>query len=94
MKKEVIEEINQNDLMRKKDKKICTALNYVKQLFILPSVATRCVSMFTFTFLVGISIKIASSIYAITSEIKKHKSVIKKKRKTPDKIILSVKTKS
>ena len=33
----LIEEINQNDLMSKNNKKVCTALNYIEQSLILVS---------------------------------------------------------
>ena len=39
MKKEIIslKEIKQNELMSKKYKKVCTTLNYIKDVFILAS---------------------------------------------------------
>ena len=72
-----IEETNQNDLMSKKHKKVCTALNYIEDLLISASVATGCVSFSAFAYLVGVPISIRSSaavlkIYAITSGIKKY----------------------
>ena len=72
-----IEETNQNDLMSKKHKKVCTALNYIEDLLISASVATGCVLFSAFAYLVGVPISIRSSaavlkIYAITSGIKKY----------------------
>ena len=71
-----IKEINQNELMSKKHKKVCRVLNYIEHL------------------LFGIPIGIASSaaglkICVITAEIKKYKSMIKKKKKRHDKILLA-----
>ena len=45
-RKYFIEEINQNELMSKKHKKVWTALNHIEHLFILTSVVTGC---FNFT---------------------------------------------
>ena len=56
-----IVEINQKELMNKKHKKICTALNYIEQLLILASAVTGCVSISDFASLVGISIHITSA---------------------------------
>ena len=72
-----IEEINQNDLMSKNHKKVCTALNYIEHLLILASVATGCVSIPAVATLVAIPIGIASSavifkIYANTARMKKY----------------------
>ena len=50
-KKYLIEEINRNELMCKKYRKICTTLNYIEY----------CVSICTFASLVGIPIGITSS---------------------------------
>ena len=51
-----IEEINQNELMTKKYKKICEVVNYTEHLFILVSTVSRCVSNFAFASLVGIPV--------------------------------------
>ena len=81
-----LEEIKQNELMNKKHKKICTTLNYIEHFRILASKIPGCVSISAFALLNGISIGITSSgkgliICAITAEIKKYKSIIKKKKK-------------
>ena len=46
----LIEEINRNELISKKHKKVCTALNYIEHSLILISTITGCVfaSMDTF----------------------------------------------
>ena len=74
----LIEEINRNELMSKKHKKVCTTLNYIEHFLILGSTITGCVSISAFAYLVGIPIGITSpaiglKICAITSAIKKYK---------------------
>ena len=64
-----IEEINQNDFMNKKCKKVCTAIKYIKHFLILASAFTGCIS---------ISPPELKS-YATTAGVKK--SIIKKKEK-------------
>ena len=84
--------------MRKKHKEVCRVLNYIDHSLIVISTITGCVSISTFTSLVGIPIGIASStiglkICEITAGIKKYKSIIKKKKKKHDKIVLLAKSK-
>ena len=84
--------------MKKKHKKVCTTLNYIKHFVILASKITGCISISTFASLVGILIGIMSSaigleICAITVGIKNYKSIIKKKKKKNDKLILLGKSK-
>ena len=81
--------------MSKKHKKV---LNYIDHLLILISTITRSVSISAFASLVGIPIGITSSaiglkICAITAGIKKYKSIIKKKKKKHDRIVLLAKSK-
>ena len=38
----LIEEINQNELMSKKPKKVCTTLSYIEHFLILGSIITGC----------------------------------------------------
>ena len=81
-----IEEINQNELMSKNLGKACRVLNYIEHLLILASTVTGCISISAFPSLIGIPIEITSSatglnICIITEEIKKYKSIIKKKEK-------------
>ena len=69
-----IEEINQNELMSKKYKKVCGVLSILSTyLYLIPTV-TGCVSVSAFASLVGIPIGITSSavglkIYIITAGI-------------------------
>ena len=46
-----LEEIKQNELMRRKYKKVCTSLNYVKHFLILASTITKIYFNFCFFFL-------------------------------------------
>ena len=82
-----IKEIDQNELMSKKLKKVCTTLNYIRHFLILASAVTGCILISAFASLFGIPIGITSSAIelktrAITAEIKKYKSMIKKKKET------------
>ena len=94
----LIEEINRNELMSKKHKKVCTTLNYIEHFLILGSTIAGCVFISAFASLVGIPIGITSSaiglnICAVTAAIKKYKSMIKKKKKKHDKIVFLAKSK-
>ena len=98
MKNYLFEEINQNELMSQKYKKVCRFWNYIDHSIIVSSTITGCVSICDFASLVGIHIGIASStiglkICVITAGIKKYKSIIKKKSKKHDKIVLLAKSK-
>ena len=53
----LIKEINQNELMSRKHKKICTTLNYFENFIILASTIIECVSISDFSSLIGIYIK-------------------------------------
>ena len=77
----LIEEINRNELRSKKHKKL---LIYIHHSLIVISTITGCVSISAFASVVGILIAIASStigldICVITAGIKKYTSVIKTK---------------
>ena len=90
--------INQNESISKKYKKVITTLKYIEHLLILTSTITSCVSISAFVSLVGISIGITRSaiglkICAITTGTKTYKSIIKKKKKNHDKIVLLAKSK-
>ena len=92
-RKNILEEIKHNDLISEKYKKTYKYSNYVEQLLISASTVTGCVSIFAFALLVAIPVGIPSSaveikICAIMAGIKKYKSIIKKKKKKHDKIIL------
>ena len=94
----LLEEINLYDLMREKYKKTCKYLNYVEDLLILALTITSCVSVSAFASLVCVPVDITSSavgikICAINAGIKKYKSIIKKKKKKHDKIVLLGKSK-
>ena len=89
-----VEDIDQNELMTKKHKKVCTTLNYIEHFLILASVVTWCISISAFASLLGILVqKTGSAIWlkicVITAEIKKDKSIIKKKKITWQNIIVS-----
>ena len=84
--------------MSKKHKKVCTTLNYIEHFLVLASAITGCVSICDFASLVGIPIGITSSaiglkVCGITAGIKKHKVIIKKKKKKHDNIVLLAKSK-
>ena len=84
--------------MSEKYKKTCKYLNYVEHLLILVSTVTGCVLISVFALLVCLPVGITSSavelkICAIATGIKKYKSIIKKKKKKYDEIMLLGKTK-
>ena len=73
-------------------------LKYFEHFLVFVSAVSGCVSISAFASLVGVPIRIASSavglkICAITAEIKKYKSIMKKRKKKHDKIVLLAKTK-
>ena len=92
------EEVNQNKLMSRQHKKVCTTLNYIEHILILASTITGCISISDFAYLVGVSIGITSSaigskMCTIAARVKRFKSIIKKKKKKHDKIVLLTKPK-
>ena len=92
------EEIKQNELMSRKRKKVSTTLNHIAHFRILTSTITGCISISAFSSLICIPVGITSSIIglkicAITAGINKYNSIIKKKRKKHDKIVLFAKSK-
>ena len=94
----LIEEINQNEFMTRKHKKVCRVLNYIDHSLIAISLITGGVSISVFASLVVIPIGITNSatglkICVITTGIKKDKSIITKKRTKHDKIVLLAKSK-
>ena len=96
--KKIIEKINQNKIVSKKYQKICSVLNYIDHSLIVISAMTGIITISAFAFLVGILIWITCSaiglkICVIAAEIKKYKSVIKKKKNKYDKIVLLAKSK-
>ena len=81
----LIKEINRNELISKKHKKVCTTLNYIHHFLILVSTITGCVFISDFASLASIPIGISSSAIwlkgcAVTAAIKKYNSIIKKKK--------------
>ena len=73
-------------------------MNYIYHLLIVTCATTGCVSISVFASLVGIPIGIASftiglKTCVITEGIKKYKSIVKKKKKKHDKIVLLAKSK-
>ena len=84
--------------MSRKHKKVCRTLNYIEHFLILASTITGCISISDFDFLIFIPIWSTSSAIvlktcAIASGIKKNKSIIKRKKKKHDKIVLLAKSK-
>ena len=53
-----LEEIEQNKLMSRKHKKVCTSLDYIKQFLILAFPITGCISISAFASLLGIPVGI------------------------------------
>ena len=62
IKNYLVEEINRNELMSKKHKKVWRVLNYIDHSLIVISTITGCVSIAAFASLVGIPKGIVSSI--------------------------------
>ena len=83
-----LKEIQQNELICRKHKKICTALNYIKHFHVLASTITGFISIFAslIDILIGItSFAIRLKICAIAAGIKKYKSIIKQNKKKHNK---------
>ena len=88
-----VEEMEKNKLMIKMQKKIFTILNCTGQFLILVYAVTGCISISTFASLLGIPMEIDRSatrlkVCSITAEVKKYMSIIKKKIKKHNKIVL------
>ena len=93
-----IEQMNQNELMSKKYKKVSRVPNFIEKVLILASAVTEYASISALASLVGSFVPILSSalelkIWAQTAWTKTYKSIIKKKIKRHDKIVLLSKTK-
>ena len=91
-----LEEIEQNELMNKKYKKVCTTLNCIELFLIFASTITRCISISAFASLIGITITssaVVLKICSVNAGIKKNWSIIKEKKKKHDKIVLLAETK-
>ena len=79
--------------MSRKHKKVCRVFNYIDYLLTVTSTIIGCVSTSAFDSLVDIPIGITSyaialKVCVITAGLKKYKSIIKKKKKKHDKIVL------
>ena len=57
----ILEEVEQNELMKKKHKRFCTTLNYIEHFLILTSTVTGCISISAFVYLLGVPIGVRSS---------------------------------
>ena len=84
--------------MSKEGKRVSTTLNFIEHFFILASTVTGCISISAFASLIGIPLGIASSVIglkicAIAAWIKNQKSMIKKNKNKPDKVVLLAKSK-
>ena len=93
------EEIKQNKLMSRRRKKVCATINYIEHFCTLASTITGCISISTFTSLLGIPTGIAScaiglEVCTINAAIEKYKSIIENKKKKHAKIALLAKSKS
>ena len=89
----LIEEKNQNEMISKKHKKFCRVLKHIEHLLISIFTVTGCVFIFAFASLFGIPLGITSSaiglkICVINAGMKKYKSIIQKKKKKHDQIVL------
>ena len=65
MRNYLIEEINQNELISKKHKMICTTLNYIEHFLVVASTITGYVSISTFASWLGITMQTESSAIKI-----------------------------
>ena len=86
------------NLWAESKEKVSIILNYIETFLILASAITGCVSISAFASLIviplGITISaIGLNICAITAGIRRHQTIIKKKKKKHDKIVLLVKSK-
>ena len=82
--------------MSEKHEKVYTSLNYFVRFLIFTFAINGCVSISAFASLIRVPVGIANSsvwrkICEITAGIKKYKSIIKKKKKKHDKIVLLAK---
>ena len=85
-------------MISEKHKNVCRALKHFQHFVAFVYAVSRCVSASVFASLVGVPVRIASSavelkICALTAGIKKYNSIIKKKRKKHNKILLLAKAK-
>ena len=57
-----LEEIEQNELMSRKHKKVCTTLSYIEHFLISASAIIGCISIFALASLIDVSIGITNSV--------------------------------
>ena len=93
-----LEEMKQSELMNKKHKRVCANLNYIEHFLISASTITGCILIFSFTSLIGIPIGVMRSAIKLKflqwlSIINSYKTIIKKKNKKHDRIVLLAKSK-
>ena len=95
-----LEEIEQNKLMCRKHEKVCTTLNYIEYFLILASIITGFISISNFCFWFFDWYSNRNYEYykglkscPITTGIKTYKSIIRKKKKKHDKVVLLAKSK-
>ena len=81
-----LEEVKKNEVMSKKHQEVCTTLNYIEHFLILASTITGCISISVSAYLIGILIGMTNSSVGF-----KRKSIIKKKKKKHDKIVVLAK---
>ena len=93
-----LKEIQQDEWRSKNHKMVCTTRNYIEHFVNIASTITGCISISSFASLSRIPIEITNSaiglqICAVNAGIEKYKSIIKKKKKKLDEIILLAKYK-
>ena len=71
-----LKEIQQNELMNRKDKKVCKTLSYIENFLISASTISGFISIFAFTSMIGIPIGITSSTIGLKI-CAMYKSIIK-----------------
>ena len=62
-----LEETEQNELMSRKHKKVCTTLNYIEHFLTLAFTVTGCISISAFPSLLGIPIRMMNSAIVLKS---------------------------
>ena len=97
VEKHISQELRLKNIDETRNYFLSKTLIYIKHFLILDSAITGCISISAFASLLGIPVGITSfaiglKIYAITAGIK-YKSIIKKKKKRNDKIVLLAKAK-
>ena len=93
----LLEEIEQNELMSRKHKKVCAALIIFNNFLFQFSAITGSILVSSFASLLVIPIRITSSAielknYAITTGVKKYNSIFQKQKMKHDKIVLLTKS--